>query len=73
MDEDPTRVFEADKHYPGVYNSHNIASNPETETVFIIGATNNGENVTTCSGLLHNSKPQIQHENKKNISIKGKN
>jgi len=50
---DPSRRFNVDAHYPGVGNSHNIASNPETETVFIIGATRSGSGITTCSGGIH--------------------
>jgi choice-of-anchor B domain-containing protein len=50
---DSTRRFSNDAFYPGVGNSHNIASNPATNTVFIIGATRTGSGITTCSGGIH--------------------
>jgi choice-of-anchor B domain-containing protein len=50
---DSSRRFTRDAHYSGVGNSHNIASNPETNTVFIIGATRTGNGITTCSGGIH--------------------
>lgn len=46
-----TGVVESDVHYTGVGNSHNIVANEDSNTIYIVGATQSGYN--GCSGGLH--------------------
>lgn len=44
---DSSNIFESTAHYAGVGNTHNIAANPESNTLFLIGSTVNPED---CPG-----------------------
>ena len=47
-----------DQHYSGVGNSHNIVANEETETIFVVGATEG--DIQHCDGECVNcSFPEL--------------
>ena len=53
MTADDFEYFEADAHYDGIGRAHNIAANPETETLYVVGCTDavgSRKNYTVCNG-----------------------
>ena len=51
LDENPNREFKHTVHYGMVSNTHNIAANVETNTVFLVGSTRTSNaSQITCDG-----------------------
>ena len=55
----PVPELEADAHYAGFGNCHNIAANPELEKVYGIGATRSGDGYEICGGGKSSSTLKI--------------
>ena len=55
MTADDFEYFEADTHYDGIGRAHNIAANPETNTLYVVGCTDSlgdRNNYTVCEGRV---------------------